>query len=151
MVTALGLQNYFEFSCFASVSGFYRGEELDADLIEWLAGIGFTNIYLGTDGACDAVLTQNGKGCRVSQAILLNHALLLAGIMSQHNMIWTTPDMTRDEMMENALLYHFLPFRFNPLQNTFIIPSLGTPFTNQWVAEDCGYWDCGLLDWLSRD
>jgi hypothetical protein len=133
-VTGLGLQNHFEFACICSVASFVKGGRVDRQLIGWLMEAGFGDILLGTDGLCDGVLDANRKGYSLEQTILVNRALLQAGLRPQHNIIWSTPFTTEEEITESLLLFHLLPFCFNPVQNIAIGGTMGSTCTNGYVS-----------------
>ncbi|MFH1406900.1 MAG: cobalamin-dependent protein [Candidatus Omnitrophota bacterium] len=132
-ILRLGLENYFYFTPIANVSSFIKQDAVDTELIHWLKDMNFRDIFLGTDGLCDGVLKQNAKGYTLCQAILVNKALAEGGLYPQHNLIWTTPETTHEELIEAMIMFHLLPWRFNVMQSPLILASLGSAFSNEYV------------------
>jgi tetratricopeptide (TPR) repeat protein len=140
-VTRLGLQHYFQFTAITSVRTLYRQGTIDRELIGWLKACGFQALNLGTDGLCQGVIEQNGKGYSLDrQVIPLNKYLRDQGFFVFNNTILTTPYTSLPELIESLIFYLVCPYPVNIAIEFGIMGHLGTKLNNEDIINENYDW-----------
>lgn len=137
----LGLQRYFEFSAITSVRSFFRGGQIDKEMVDWLKQCNFRCFNIGTDGLCQTTLDQNNKGYSLDRDVIpLNKYLREQGFFVFNNVIFTTPYTTLRELLESLIFYMVCPFPINTALEVGIIGHIGTKFNNEDIVNQRFNW-----------
>ncbi|MFA5389767.1 MAG: radical SAM protein, partial [Candidatus Omnitrophota bacterium] len=148
-INDLGLDKYFDFSIEgASTRAFYKNGGIDRELADELWEAGFREIKFGTDGLSNAVLSQNNKGYTFDQVVALNKYLREKGFFVRHNLIYTTPQTTRQEFFENMFLQVVFPKAGIGAENPGILGDQATRFNELDVLNfsEAYEWDLRYLN-----
>jgi len=134
-----GARHQFTYMFQSNIASFFRGGEIDTEVLDALSALKVGNIRLGTESLNHDELVRLHKPCTdVRQIMELTEELHRRGIQSVHYLILSNPWTTAKDLLESMFNATEMMLRFGCLFtiNPYIAPVYGSPFYDRLIREN---------------